>query len=140
MGDGPEAALFRRYRDRIRPRPVLTEVAEGRGTPTEARRREAQALLAAVPGGVRMVALDQGGQALDTEGFVRLLDGVDGPPCFVIGGAEGLDPSVLATAAAVLSLGAMTWPHLLARVLLIEQLYRAYAIRVGHPYHRAARP
>jgi len=60
--------------------------------------------------------------------------------CFLIGGAEGLDASVLARADAVLSLGPLTWPHMLARAMLAEQLYRAQAIRTGHPYHRTGRP
>jgi len=62
------------------------------------------------------------------------------PVCFLIGGAEGLDASVLARADAVLSLGPLTWPHMLARAMLAEQLYRAQAIRTGHPYHRTGRP
>jgi 23S rRNA (pseudouridine1915-N3)-methyltransferase len=56
---------------------------------------------------------------------------------FVIGGAGGLDDKVHRTARLVLSLGAMTWPHLLVRVMLSEQLYRAASIIAGHPYHRA---
>jgi 23S rRNA (pseudouridine1915-N3)-methyltransferase len=55
---------------------------------------------------------------------------------FIIGGAEGLDTAVLERADLVLSLGTMTWPHLLVRVLLAEQLYRAQCILAGHPYHR----
>jgi 23S rRNA (pseudouridine1915-N3)-methyltransferase len=60
--------------------------------------------------------------------------------CFLIGGAEGLDAAVLARADAVLSLGAMTWPHFLARAMLAEQLYRARSIATRHPYHRDGRP
>jgi 23S rRNA (pseudouridine1915-N3)-methyltransferase len=55
---------------------------------------------------------------------------------FAIAGAEGLGTAVLQRADAVLSLGAMTWPHLLVRTMLLEQLYRAQQIRAGHPYHR----
>jgi 23S rRNA (pseudouridine1915-N3)-methyltransferase len=55
---------------------------------------------------------------------------------FAIGGAEGLDASVLDRAAATLSLGPLTWPHLLVRGLLLEQLYRVQQILAGHPYHR----
>jgi 23S rRNA (pseudouridine1915-N3)-methyltransferase len=55
---------------------------------------------------------------------------------FAIGGAEGLGAAVLDRADAILSLGSMTWPHLLARVMLLEQLYRAQQILAGHPYHR----
>jgi 23S rRNA (pseudouridine1915-N3)-methyltransferase len=58
----------------------------------------------------------------------------------MIGGAEGLGHAVLARADALLSLGPMTWPHLLARAMLTEQLYRAQSITRGHPYHRAGRP
>ncbi len=62
------------------------------------------------------------------------------PVCFVIGGAEGLDARVLARADHAISLGRMTWPHLLVRVMLAEQLFRARSIAAGHPYHRAGRP
>ena len=62
------------------------------------------------------------------------------PVCFVIGGAEGLNAPVIARADYVLSLGRLTWPHFLARVMLAEQIYRARAIAAGHPYHRAGRP
>jgi 23S rRNA (pseudouridine1915-N3)-methyltransferase len=61
-------------------------------------------------------------------------------PCFVIGGAEGLDASVLRRADATLSFGALTWPHMLVRIMLVEQIYRAQAILAGHPYHRSGRP
>ena len=60
--------------------------------------------------------------------------------CFLIGGAEGLDPAVQARAEYRLSLGPLTWPHFLVRGMLAEQLYRAQAIRTGHPYHRTWRP
>ena len=56
------------------------------------------------------------------------------------GGAEGLDTAVLARADHVLSLGPMTWPHMLVRVMLAEQLFRAQSILSGHPYHRTSRP
>jgi 23S rRNA (pseudouridine1915-N3)-methyltransferase len=59
---------------------------------------------------------------------------------FVIGGAEGLDAAVIARADATLSLGRLTWPHLLVRPMLAEQIYRAQMIAAGHPYHRAGRP
>ena len=58
-------------------------------------------------------------------------------PCFLIGGAEGLDPAVLARADHRIALGPMTWPHFLVRGMLAEQLFRAQAIRQNHPYHRA---
>ncbi len=140
---GPEAELFARYNARLRPTLTVTEVAEGRGAAAEIKRREADALLAAVPPQALAVALDSGGTAPDSEGLARLLErwlGASRPVCFLLGGAEGLDGAVLARADAALSLGPLTWPHLLVRAMLAEQLFRARAIATGHPYHRAGRP
>ncbi|MBC7801487.1 MAG: 23S rRNA (pseudouridine(1915)-N(3))-methyltransferase RlmH [Gemmatimonadaceae bacterium] len=140
---GPEATLFDRYNGRLRPKLVVTEIAEGQGAPTEAKRREAEALLAALPAAATLVALDLGGAAPGSDGLARLLErwmAQPRIPCFVIGGADGLDASVLARADHVLSLGPMTWPHMLVRVMLAEQVFRAQSILSGHPYHRVARP
>ncbi|GAC1485492.1 MAG: 23S rRNA (pseudouridine(1915)-N(3))-methyltransferase RlmH [Acetobacteraceae bacterium] len=138
---GPEAELFQRYNARLRPKLAVTEVAEGQGAPAEAKRREAAALLRALPDPARVVALDLGGAAPDSAAFAGLLERWHAQPlCFLIGGAEGLDASVLARADVQLSLGPMTWPHLLVRVMLAEQLFRAQSILSGHPYHRDARP
>src|SRR5690606_18149242 len=97
-------------------------------------------LLKAAPPGALIVALDERGRALDSAGFAAQLArwrdaGRD--LAFLIGGADGLDDEVRAKAGFLLSLGPMTWPHQLARVLLAEQLWRAYSILSGHPYHRA---
>ncbi len=140
---GAEATLFERYAARLRPRPAVIEIAEARGAPAEIKRRETEAILAAVPASAWLVALDLGGDAPGSEAFAKLLAGWrDGGkhPCFVVGGAEGLDAPVISRAAAILSLGPLTWPHLLARAMLAEQLYRAQAIADGHPYHRSGRP
>jgi 23S rRNA (pseudouridine1915-N3)-methyltransferase len=140
LRDGPERALFDRYSVRLRPALTVVEVAEARGTAAEVKRREAAALLAAVPKEAFVVALDLGGIVLDSVEFGERLTGWGRSACFVIGGAEGLDRLVLDRANFVLSLGAMTWPHFLVRAMLAEQLYRAQAIAAGHPYHRAGRP
>lgn len=140
---GPEAELFARFNMRLRPKLAVIEVAEGQGAPLEAKRREAEALLAALPTPALTVVLDLGANAVDSDGFARLLErwlGQSRPLCFVVGGAEGLDAAVLARADHVLSLGPLTWPHMLVRVMLAEQLFRAQAIAAGHPYHRAGRP
>ena len=140
---GPEAELFARYNLLLRPPLAVTEVAPATGAASEAKRREAAALLASLPDAAFVIALDQGGVAPGSEGLARLLErwlGLSRPLCFVIGGAEGLDGSVLARAGHVLSFGPMTWPHLLVRVLLAEQLFRAQGILSGHPYHRSGRP
>lgn len=140
---GPEAALFDRYSTRLRPGLTLTELPDGTGAPAEIRRREAAALLAALPDTALAVALDLGAPCPGSDGLARLLErwlGAGRPLCFLIGGAEGLDATVIARADHALSLGPMTWPHLLVRPMLAEQLYRAQAILSGHPYHRAGRP
>ena len=140
LRDGPERALFDRYDLRLRPALTVVEVAEARGTAVEVKRREAAALLAAMPKEAFVVALDLGDERWTARRFVERLAGWGRSACFVIGGAEGLDASVLGRADFVLSLGAMTWPHFLVRAMLAEQLYRAQAIAAGHPYHRAGRP
>ena len=143
LKDGPEAALFTRYANRMRPKLALTELPEATGAPVQIKRREASALLAALPAAAFAVAMDQGGEAPDSARLAVLLDrwlALGRPVCFLIGGAEGLDASVLARAEVTLSLGPMTWPHFLARAMLAEQLYRARAIAAGHPYHRSGRP
>lgn len=143
MRPGPEAELFAAQNARLRPPLALTEIPEGRGSPAEIRRREGAAILAALAPGDFGVALDLGGEAPGSEGLARLLgrwEEAGRPLAFLVGGAEGLDPAVLARADHRLSLGPMTWPHLLVRGLLAEQLFRAEAIRRNHPYHRAWRP
>ncbi|WP_270938205.1 23S rRNA (pseudouridine(1915)-N(3))-methyltransferase RlmH [Falsiroseomonas oryzae] len=140
---GPERDLYEHYAARLRPPPAVTEIPEARGSAAEVRRREGAALLAALPANATAIALDLGGEAPSSEGFAALLDrcaATGKPVAFVIGGAEGLDPDVLARVAHRLALGPMTWPHFLVRGMLAEQLYRAQAIRQNHPYHRAWRP
>jgi 23S rRNA (pseudouridine1915-N3)-methyltransferase len=91
-------------------------------------------LRAALPKGARLVALDERGREFTTVAFAKLLAE---PSAFVIGGPDGLSGTTISTAHAVLRLSAMTLPHALAQVLLLEQLYRAATLLSGHPYHRA---
>ena len=143
LKDGPEAALFARYNARLRPAMTVMELPEGSGAPAEIKRREGAALLAALPDNAFAVALDLGGEMPDSLRFSALLErwlGTSRRVCFLIGGAEGLDGSVLTRADATLSFGPMTWPHFMVRGLLAEQVYRARSIASGHPYHRAGRP
>lgn len=102
--------------------------------------REAELILAALPTGARLVALDERGQAWTSRELADRLgqwrDQGTAALAFAIGGADGLGRAVIERADAVLSLGAMTWPHLLVRGMLLEQLYRAQQILAGHPYHR----
>lgn len=138
-----EQALHDRFAARLRPAPRLVEIAEARGSTVEAKRREAQAILAAVADGAVLVALDLGGVDETTEAFAKRLArwrDAGKAVAFAIGGAEGLDAAVLARADHVLAFGRATWPHLLVRAMLLEQLYRADSLLRGHPYHRAGRP
>lgn len=143
LSSGPEADLFQRYVVRLRPKLALTELADGRGSAREIKQKETAALLAALPRDAFAVALDLGGHVLPTEDFAARVEqwaAAARPLCFLIGGAEGLGQAVIDRADFVLSLGKMTWPHILVRVMLVEQLYRAQAMMAGHPYHRAGRP
>lgn len=86
-----------------------------------------------IPKNVRLVALDERGKDLTTLQFAALLRE---PTAFLIGGADGLEPSLKNEAALLLRLSALTLPHALAQVVLCEQLYRAASLLGGHPYHR----
>ncbi len=94
---------------------------------------------AAIPQGTRIVALDERGKALTTKALAARLSAWQGggaDVALVIGGPDGLDPAFLATAHERIRLSDLTLPHAMARVLLVEQLYRAWSVNAGHPYHR----
>ena len=138
---GPERALFEHYARRITLPFDLKEVEEKkRLKPAPLKKREAGLLLAQAPKDAVIVALDEKGKALSSTQLAQELgrwrdDGAK-HVVFMIGGAEGLDESVRERARLVLSLGPMTWPHMLVRPMLAEQIYRAQCILSGHPYHR----
>ena len=88
----------------------------------------------ALPKGARVVALDERGRDFSTAQFAKLLET---PSAFVIGAAEGLSDATKREAALIMRLSAMTLPHALAQLVLLEQLYRAASLLTGHPYHRA---
>jgi len=138
---GPERALWEDYVKRLTWPVTLKEVeAKGNPPPAERMAREGALLLAALPQGATAVVLDGRGQALSSAALAGRLgkwrESVR-ELAFLIGGADGHGADVLARADVLLSLGPMTWPHLLARAMLAEQLYRAQSILTGHPYHRA---
>ncbi len=139
---GPLRDLYDLYYGRLSWPLTLIEVEERRPLRGETlKAREGELLLAALPAGARLVALDENGRTRTSAEFARLIgrwqDEGFKDLGFAIGGAEGLSAEVKAGAELVLSLGPMTWPHLLVRALLTEQLYRAQTILAGHPYHRA---
>lgn len=150
LKDGPERALFEKYRDRFAPlakrlglSPVTWhEIGESRAQDASRRRDdEAAALLKIVRDAEVLIILDERGKQLTSEEFAKTLahtrDGGAKAAGIVIGGPDGLGKAVRDRARVHVSLGAMTLPHALARIVLAEQLYRAATILSGHPYHRA---
>lgn len=149
MRPGAERDLAERYCERARQLgrnigfsgPETVEIDEARAR-QEGQRRQAEAakLLAAVAGSGRRIALDEGGKALTTRQFADRLgtwrDEGAGCCALLVGGPDGHGREVLERADLVVALGAMTWPHMLVRAMLAEQVYRALTILAGHPYHR----
>lgn len=150
LRSGPESALVHDYLRRARDlgRQIgfagfdLQEVdAPKTLTGPKRQAREGALLLGAAPDSAMLIALDERGKNLASEDFAAVLargrdDGVKGA-AFLIGGADGHDRTVMDAASLTLSFGAATWPHMLVRVMLAEQLYRAMTILSGHPYHRS---
>lgn len=106
----------------------------------EARRsREATAILALLGPGSRLFALDSTGKQPTSPQFAALIQDAQKNAIkhavFAIGGQDGLAPELLKKAHATIAFGAVTWPHQLLRAMLVEQIYRAYTITIGHPYH-----
>ena len=115
----------------------MIEVEDKKGGGTAA---EAALLRRAVPDGALICSLDERGRVMSSPQFADMLGGWRDQGrqdvAFVIGGADGIDPALRADADASLSFGAMVWPHMLVRVMLAEQLYRAASILSAGPYHR----
>jgi len=138
---GPERALYDSYAKRITWRVKLHELEEKRPLPpAELKEREGQLILSAIPRDAMVLALDERGRGLSSEEFARLIADIrdEGRACtaFVIGGAEGLSVPVRDRADLLIAFGRQTWPHMLVRAMLMEQIYRAQQILSGHPYHR----
>jgi len=116
---------------------ALYEVEDKKGGGMAA---EAALLRRAVPGRAAVVALDERGKSMTSPELAKCLaswrDNSVQDVAFLIGGADGLDRALRTEADLALSFGAMVWPHMLARVMLAEQLYRAASILAGTPYHR----
>lgn len=147
---GPEKELLDGYFSRITAAGrgigitalTLREVEEKRRLEGAAlKESEAVQLKASLSRGALLVALDERGRAEPSEAFAgrlaRWRDSGVSDLAFVIGGADGLAPSLRDEASHLIAFGPMTWPHMLVRVMLAEQIYRAVTIIAGHPYHRA---
>lgn len=129
--------------DRMRPIAV-DEIRDGKAAlePLARANDESARLCAALESCDYPIALDEGGKIFTSVGFAELLAGIDqkalGRPCFIIGGPYGLGGArdgIRKAARITISLSSLTWPHELARVLLLEQIYRAECIRRKIPYH-----
>lgn len=148
VGERPEAWVEQGYREFARRLPPecalrLTEVPAGRRTRgadlARLVEREGERLLAAVPDGALVVALDVRGSAWSTEQLAGRLgrwmqEGRD--VALLVGGPDGLAPACLERAELRWSLSPLTLPHALVRVIVAEQIYRAWSVYRGHPYHR----
>ena len=150
LKESPERELVERYRKRaeqmgrrIGIRAVeIIEIRESRAQETAKRViEESIALANLLPAKAAVIMLDERGENLDSRSFATRLGRWrdDGRPdaVFVIGGDDGLAPTLREKATMTLALGAATWPHQLVRGMLLEQIYRAMSILSGHPYHRA---
>ncbi|NOT72531.1 MAG: 23S rRNA (pseudouridine(1915)-N(3))-methyltransferase RlmH [Hyphomicrobium sp.] len=150
LKDAEERGICERYAKRlaVTGKPVgfgpleITELNESRAETVDARKAdEAQRLLKAATGATLKIALDENGRQFTSDAFAKLLgrhaDSGVKTCALLIGGPDGHGADVLGSADIKLSLGSFTLPHGLARVVLIEQLYRAATILTGHPYHRA---
>ncbi|MCW9045967.1 MAG: 23S rRNA (pseudouridine(1915)-N(3))-methyltransferase RlmH [Alphaproteobacteria bacterium] len=138
---GPEKTLFDHYTNRLSWPFTLKEVEEKKKLPPlKLKEREAELLLAAVPKGATIVALDERGREFKSLEFATKLEGWRdngvGDIAFLIGGADGHGEAIRQKAALLVSLGKATWPHMLVRPMIVEQIYRGQCILSGHPYHR----
>jgi 23S rRNA (pseudouridine1915-N3)-methyltransferase len=139
--DGALKALEQLYAGRMTWPLSVREVAEKRKLPpAEMKEREGALLFDACPKDAVLVALDARGTTMGSADFAKRMaqwrDNGVADLAFLIGGAGGLNDSVKRRADLLLSFGPMTWPHFLARGMLLEQLYRAQTLLAGHPYHR----
>lgn len=150
MKTGPEKELVGRYLDRARAtaRPLgltgfeTNEFSESRASSSNARKtEEARLILGSLPQAGVVVTMDERGKAWDSVKLANWIGDLRNDNIqaltFVIGGADGLAPDLLANARVKISFSPLTWPHQLVRIMLAEQLYRSTTILTGHPYHRA---
>jgi 23S rRNA (pseudouridine1915-N3)-methyltransferase len=136
-----EAELVTHYLKQTRWDVVVKELpdAPANMAPDARRAREAEAFGKLLGPGARLIAMDACGKNLSSEGFAKLIQDAQKNAIkhavFAIGGQDGLDAALVKRAHATIAFGAVTWPHQLLRAMLAEQIYRAYTITAGHPYH-----
>ena len=149
LKSGEEKPLFDKYVKRSRDIAKSTginsidfiELAESQNRSIEKRKEEeSDAILKALPSPNYLITLDQTGKSLSSDKLSKLIHEQRTQNtknfAFVIGGPDGLSSNILAKSNLTLAFGSMTWPHQLVRIMLVEQIYRAFTILNGHPYHR----
>ncbi len=140
---GPEAALLEHFQKRITAWPIELREFELKKKVSADRvsAAEGELLLAAIPDGAHVVVLDETGKLSTSTGIARDMAGLQDGGCrhlvYLIGGADGHADAVRNRADRMIAFGRNTWPHMLMRTLLVEQIYRAQQIIARHPYHRA---
>ncbi len=135
--DSPEDALMMHYLGRL---PWQVDIKINDGRKLKNKQEETKWLLAQTEKANQLITLDEHGKEFTSKAFaVQLkqleMDGLT-HLAFIIGGADGLDRTLLPASSKSMCLGRMTWPHMLVRVMLAEQIYRAHTILTNHPYHR----
>lgn len=136
-----EKDIFHSYIKRI-PWQVVLKESETKKHSTTDQMKEAEAalLLASIPKASKIIALDERGKDISSSELAGLIESWQnegtGSVAFIIGGADGLSQTIRNKADFILSFGKLTWPHMLVRAMLAEQIYRIYSIISGHPYHR----
>ncbi len=138
---GPEAEWSAEYQKRMKGEVIIKEMAASKNlSPAETQRAEADMLLKAIPPQSIVVLLDERGKDMPSRDFAAKVKAWQetglSQLVFLIGGADGVTDDVRSKASFTLGFGCLTWPHRLVRVMLLEQLYRAQQINIGHPYHR----
>lgn len=136
----PYEGLAELYHNRMHWPCTIHEFESKFTDPAKMREDELSRLSAKIADAAYVVTLDEKGKSLKSLAFAELFRGLQNEGRnhiqFIIGGADGLDEKIRGRADLVLSFGVQTWPHMLARVMLLEQIYRAQQILGGHPYHR----
>ena len=135
-----ENEIVKNYQKRLKNKLIIKEYVSNYPSGDVRKKDESTKLLSMVPLKSKMILLDQKGENYSSEELANILskwrnEGFN-KASFIIGGADGVTEEVFKSVDKIISFGRMTWPHIMARLMLIEQIYRSETIEIGHPYHR----
>ena len=134
--NSPECLLVNEYKKRLGKTLTITEIdSKDYKEQNLIKIKEKELILSKLNSKNFVIALDQRGENLTSNEFAKIIN-QEKLPCFIIGGAFGLDQEILTRANRIIAFGSLTWPHKIVRVMLFEQIYRAFTIISGHPYHK----